>query len=102
VKQSIILCCDLRVVNRNVLFDFENGEHCTPDSPSCALPERISIWAAATFYILCREDRTLCSDWWREWVRKQLGIIQIELGGGHCPHVSRPGELAGVLAGLPY
>ena len=25
MKQSIILCCDLPVVNRNVLFDFENG-----------------------------------------------------------------------------
>ncbi len=24
---------------------------------------------------------------------------EIELAGGHCPHVSRPGELADVLAG---
>ncbi len=51
-------------------------------------------------YILCRGDRTLRPDFWREQVRKQLGIDPIELAGGHCPHVSRPGELADVLNGL--
>ena len=51
-------------------------------------------------YILCREDRTLRPEFWREQVRKQLGIEPIELAGGHCPHVSRPGELADVLSGL--
>ncbi len=55
---------------------------------------------AAASYILCREDRTLRPDFWREQVRKQLEIDPIELAGGHCPHVSRPGELADVLAGL--
>jgi pimeloyl-ACP methyl ester carboxylesterase len=53
-------------------------------------------------YILCREDRTLRPDFWREQVRKQLGIDPIELEGGHCPHVSRPEQLADVLAALPY
>ena len=48
-------------------------------------------------YILCREDRTLRPDFWREQVRKRLGIDPIELEGGHCPHVSRPEELADVL-----
>jgi len=51
-------------------------------------------------YILCREDRTLRPDFWREWVRKHLGIAPIELAGGHCPHISRPGELADVLGNL--
>jgi pimeloyl-ACP methyl ester carboxylesterase len=51
-------------------------------------------------YILCREDRTLRAEFWREQVRKQLGTDPIELAGGHCPHVSRPGELADVLSGL--
>jgi pimeloyl-ACP methyl ester carboxylesterase len=49
-------------------------------------------------YILCREDRTLRSDYWRQKVRSQLGIEPVELAGGHCPHVSRPGELADVLS----
>lgn len=49
-------------------------------------------------YILCREDRTLRPDYWREKVRDQLSIEPIELAGGHCPHVSRPSELADVLS----
>ena len=51
-------------------------------------------------YVLCREDRTLRPDFWRKQARKQLGIDPIELAGGHCPHVSRPGELADVLSTL--
>ncbi len=88
---------------------------CTPETAQWALTTRSLMYPrrAGTetcplerwpnvpmFYILCWEDRTLRPDWWREWVRKQLGIIPIELAGGHCPHVSRPGELADVLSGL--
>jgi hypothetical protein len=47
-----------------------------------------------------REDRTLSPDFWREQVRKQLGIDPNELADT-APHASRPGELADVLAGLP-
>lgn len=53
-------------------------------------------------YVLCREDRTLRPDYWRERVRSQLVVDPIELAGGHCPHVSRPAELADVLSELPY
>jgi pimeloyl-ACP methyl ester carboxylesterase len=53
-------------------------------------------------YVLCREDRTLRPDFWWEWVQKHLGAIPVELAGGHCPHVSRPGELADVLSSLAY
>lgn len=51
-------------------------------------------------YVLCREDRTLRPDFWRKQARKQLGIDPIELAGGHCPHVSRPRELADMLSTL--
>jgi pimeloyl-ACP methyl ester carboxylesterase len=51
-------------------------------------------------YILCQQDRTLRPDFWREYVREKLGIVPIELAGGHCPHVSRPGELADIVTGL--
>ena len=51
-------------------------------------------------YILCREDRTLRPDYWREKVRSQLGIEPVELAGGHCPHLSRPAELAEALSHL--
>lgn len=49
-------------------------------------------------YILCREDRTLRPDYWRKQARSQLNTEPIELAGGHCPHVSRPGELADLLS----
>jgi len=50
---------------------------------------RLKSWPdVPTSYILCREDRTLRPDYWREKVRTQLRIEPIELAGGHCPHVS--------------
>ena len=51
-------------------------------------------------YILCRDDRTLRPEFWRKRVEVQLGVVPIELAGGHCPHVSRPAELAHVLCEL--
>lgn len=51
-------------------------------------------------YILCREDRTLNAAWWRRAVPERLGAPSVELPGGHCPHVSRPRQLADVLKTL--
>lgn len=97
-------------VARHFLF-----HDCAPETAEWALTTRKLMFARGaltnTFplerwpdvpisYILCREDRTLRADFWREYVRKQLGIIPIELAGGHCPHVSRPGALADVLDGM--
>jgi hypothetical protein len=36
------------VLSRDFLFDFENGRILHPFGPYCALPERISTWAAPT------------------------------------------------------
>jgi len=51
-------------------------------------------------YIVCSEDRTINPDWSRRSARERLGVQATELPGGHCPYLSRPAELAGVLAGL--
>jgi pimeloyl-ACP methyl ester carboxylesterase len=48
-------------------------------------------------YILCRDDRTITPDWARRAARERLGVEPIELPGGHCPMLSRPGELAEAL-----
>jgi pimeloyl-ACP methyl ester carboxylesterase len=38
---------------------------------------------------------------WSQWAaRERLGVQAIELPGGHCPHISRPDELAAVLLSL--
>lgn len=48
-------------------------------------------------YILCTDDRIISPAWSRYAARKRLGVDAIELAGGHCPHLSRPADLASVL-----
>ena len=58
----------------------------------------LSRWPdVACSYIVCSEDRTISPEWSRRAARELLSIEPIELAGGHCPHVSRPAELAEVL-----
>jgi pimeloyl-ACP methyl ester carboxylesterase len=47
-----------------------------------------------TRYLLCRQDRMFPAEWMREVVRERLGIEPDEIDSGHCPALSRPGELA--------
>lgn len=51
-------------------------------------------------YILCTEDRAIEPEWSRRAARELLGVEALELPGGHCPHVSRPAELAAMLAAI--
>jgi pimeloyl-ACP methyl ester carboxylesterase len=56
-------------------------------------------------YILMTDDRSVSPDWSRRVARARLGVDPIELPGGHSPFLSRPGQLADVLASLakaPY
>jgi pimeloyl-ACP methyl ester carboxylesterase len=52
-----------------------------------------------TRYLLCREDHLFPAEWMRGVVRDRLGITPDEIGGGHCPALSRPRELAERLEG---
>jgi pimeloyl-ACP methyl ester carboxylesterase len=45
-------------------------------------------------YILCRDDRTATPAWARRAASERLGVEPIEIPGGHCPMLSRPGLLA--------
>lgn len=51
-------------------------------------------------YIVCSDDRTIQPEWARRAARERLGVEAIELPGGHCPYISRPKELADLLASL--
>jgi pimeloyl-ACP methyl ester carboxylesterase len=53
-----------------------------------------------TSYVVCRDDRMVSAEWGRNAARDRLGIDAIEIDGGHSPFLSRPRELAGLLAGL--
>jgi pimeloyl-ACP methyl ester carboxylesterase len=48
--------------------------------------------------IVCREDRAIALDWARRVARERLGVEPMELPGSHSPFLSRPGELAALLA----
>jgi pimeloyl-ACP methyl ester carboxylesterase len=50
--------------------------------------------------IVCRDDRAVNPEWVRSASRERLGVAAIELGGGHSPNLTRPAELAQVLASL--
>ena len=68
--------------------------------PMRVLNEPIPIHAwptTSSVYIVCRDDRTIQPDWSRRKARELLGVEALELPGGHCPHVSRPAELADLL-----
>jgi pimeloyl-ACP methyl ester carboxylesterase len=61
-------------------------------------PIPLRAWPAKpSVYIVCGDDRTIRPDWSRRKAREILGVEALELAGGHCPHVSRPAELAELL-----
>lgn len=50
--------------------------------------------------VICERDRTLRPDWLREASRRRLRTEPVSVDAGHCPHVSRPDEVADLLTGL--
>jgi pimeloyl-ACP methyl ester carboxylesterase len=64
-----------------------------------AEPWPLDAWPdVPTRYVLFREDRMFPAEWARRHARERLGIVAEEIGGGHCAYLSRPAELAEVLA----
>ncbi|AUI60626.1 alpha/beta fold hydrolase [Amycolatopsis sp. BJA-103] len=61
-----------------------------PAGPAPEIPSTVIVPA---------RDRTLKPEWMRAAARERLGVTAIEIDAGHCPHVSRPAELAGILTG---
>jgi pimeloyl-ACP methyl ester carboxylesterase len=58
-------------------------------------PWPLDAWPQVpTRFLLCRQDRMFPPDWMRGVVRERLGIEPDEIDSGHCPALSRPGELA--------
>jgi pimeloyl-ACP methyl ester carboxylesterase len=58
-------------------------------------PWPLEAWPEVpTRFLLCGQDRMFPPEWMREVVRERLGIEPDEIDSGHCPALSRPGELA--------
>jgi pimeloyl-ACP methyl ester carboxylesterase len=73
----------------------ERGESSTAGS----LPWPLDAWPnVRTKFILCQDDRLFPAAFFRRLVPERLGITPDEVPGGHCVALSRPNELADVLA----
>lgn len=61
-------------------------------------PWPLDAWPhVTTRYLLCRDDRMFPAAVTRRVVRERLGIEPDEIDGGHCPFLSRPGDLTSRL-----
>lgn len=49
-------------------------------------------------YIVATQDRTIRPAWQRRLARERLGLEPVEIAAGHCPNVSRPEQLANLIA----
>ncbi|MDP9441629.1 MAG: alpha/beta hydrolase [Actinomycetota bacterium] len=86
--------CDLRTLRwalKTVRFFDPTALY---DHPIALAPEIPSTSVVATL------DRTLRPEWSRRQSARRLGADIIEIRTGHCPHVSRPAELAAALIRL--
>jgi pimeloyl-ACP methyl ester carboxylesterase len=78
-------------------FDRLRPQSTAPYREPCPL---VAMPGVPTAYVLCADDRVVSPDWSRRAARGRLGVEPAELPGGHSPFLSRPAELAGVLADL--
>lgn len=77
-------------------FAHGRGQSDTPGSE----PWPLAAWPdIETRAIAGRNDRFFPIEWQRTVIRDRLGTTPDELDGGHCPALSRPTELAELLAG---
>ncbi len=62
-------------------------------------PWPLGAWPAIpTRLVLCTEDRFFPAGFMRRVAAERLGIVPDEIAAGHCAALSRPEELAGLLA----
>jgi pimeloyl-ACP methyl ester carboxylesterase len=63
-------------------------------------PWPLSAWPAIpTRFVLCTEDRFFPAGFMRRVVAERLGVVPDQITAGHCVALSRPKELASMLAG---
>jgi pimeloyl-ACP methyl ester carboxylesterase len=62
-------------------------------------PWPLDEWPAVrTRFVLCTEDRFFPASFMRRVVAERLGVVPDEIAAGHCVALSRPRELADLLA----
>jgi pimeloyl-ACP methyl ester carboxylesterase len=65
-------------------------------------PWPLAAWPdVPTKFVLCTEDRFFPADFMRRIVTERLAVAADEIASGHCVALSRPKELADLLASYP-
>ncbi len=73
-----------------------------PFLPASVYSERVSLAPSVPAMAIAPEhDRTLRPEWMIVASRERLGVEAIVVPGGHCAHVSRPRDIAAILAAAP-
>jgi pimeloyl-ACP methyl ester carboxylesterase len=69
-------------------------------SSALSQPWPLDAWPdVPTHFVLCSEDRFFPPDFMRKLVSDRLGVVPDEIPASHCVALSRPNELAEMLAG---
>jgi pimeloyl-ACP methyl ester carboxylesterase len=86
-------------VPRELAEEAMSRERAHPSEASMAEPWPLVSWPSVpTTFIVCTEDRFFPPAFLRELARGRLGVDATEIRGGHCVALSRPEELASMLA----
>jgi Alpha/beta hydrolase family len=80
----------------------ESADHIRPQSgtPFVAPWPRDAWPDVPTDFVLCRDDRFFPADFQRRVVGERLGIVPVEMGGGHLPALARPAKLSDLVLSL--
>jgi Alpha/beta hydrolase family len=74
-------------------------ERAHPSAADMQAPWLLDSWPdVPTKFVLCSEDRFFRADFFRRLVAERLAITPDEIAAGHCVALSRPVELADMLA----
>lgn len=87
-------------VPRELAEEAVSKERAHPSEASMNAPWPLEAWPdVPTRFVLCGQDRFFPPDFFRRLVPERLGITPDEIAAGHCVALSRPKELADLLAG---
>ena len=86
-------------VPRNLAEEAMSKERAHPSTAAMQAPWPLDSWPEVpTKFVLCSEDRFFPPDFSRRLVAERLAITPDEIAAGHCVALSRPMELADMLA----
>ncbi|HEU4540943.1 MAG TPA: alpha/beta hydrolase [Jiangellaceae bacterium] len=87
-------------VPRELAEEAVRRERAHPSESATAAPWPLIAWPdVPTSFVLCTEDRFFPAEFMRRLVAERLRIKPDEIAAGHCVALSRPTELADLLAG---